>query len=63
MKQDYYRDFAHFGDRVWLNCFHQGALPRIAAEEEGQVNLSADSCWELPDRKRLDKIARAIRES
>jgi selenocysteine lyase/cysteine desulfurase len=26
-------DFGPFGDRVWLNCAHQGALPRVAAEE------------------------------
>lgn len=29
----YRRDFGPFGDRIWLNCAHQGALPRMAVDE------------------------------
>src|SRR5262245_40107108 len=30
---EYWRDFGPFNGHVWLNCAHQGALPRVAAEE------------------------------
>src|SRR5438067_2264097 len=33
MRSDYHADFDPFGGRVWLNCAHQGPLPRAAAEE------------------------------
>src|SRR5918912_64444 len=33
MRSDYHADFGPFGGRVWLNCAHQGPLPRAAAEE------------------------------
>jgi len=30
---DFLHDFGPFNGRTWLNCAHQGPLPRIAAEE------------------------------
>jgi selenocysteine lyase/cysteine desulfurase len=33
MNEDYSKDFGPFDDAVWLNCAHQGPLPRAAAEE------------------------------
>jgi selenocysteine lyase/cysteine desulfurase len=33
MRTDYHADFGPFDGRVWLNCAHQGPLPRVAAEE------------------------------
>src|SRR5262245_5235686 len=33
MKQDFLQDFGPFERRVWLNCAHQGPLPRVAADE------------------------------
>lgn len=33
MIDDYSRDFGPFDGRTWLNCAHQGPLPRIAADE------------------------------
>src|SRR5579884_4196315 len=33
MRSDFQADFGPFGDRVWLNCAHQGPLPRVAVEE------------------------------
>ena len=33
MTSPYAADFGPFHGRVWLNCAHQGPLPRIAAEE------------------------------
>ena len=28
----YARDFGSFDGRIWLNCAHQGPLPRVAVE-------------------------------
>lgn len=33
MADDFLHDFGPFNGRTWLNCAHQGPLPRIAAEE------------------------------
>jgi selenocysteine lyase/cysteine desulfurase len=33
MRMDFHTDFGSFEGRVWLNCAHQGPLPRVAAEE------------------------------
>lgn len=33
MIRNYLSDFGPFDDNVWLNCAHQGPLPRVAAEE------------------------------
>lgn len=33
MMDDYSRDFGPFNGRTWLNCAHQGPLPKIAAQE------------------------------
>ncbi len=33
MGQDFSQDFGPFEGKVWLNCAHQGPLPRVAAEE------------------------------
>jgi cysteine desulfurase/selenocysteine lyase len=37
MNDEYYRDFGPFGDRIWINCAHQGPLPRVAVEEAYQA--------------------------
>jgi selenocysteine lyase/cysteine desulfurase len=33
MKEDFSRDFGPFNGQIWLNCAHQGALPRVAVQE------------------------------
>src|SRR5437660_11328667 len=33
METGYHADFSPFDGKVWLNCAHQGPLPRAAAEE------------------------------
>jgi hypothetical protein len=33
MRTGYYADFGPFDGKVWLNCAHQGPLPRVAADE------------------------------
>lgn len=32
MNEQYHRDFGQFGDRIWINCAHQGPLPSVAVE-------------------------------
>ena len=34
MQTKYYADFGPFDGKVWLNCAHQGPLPRVAADED-----------------------------
>jgi cysteine desulfurase / selenocysteine lyase len=51
-------EFGPFGDRVWLNCAHQGPLPRAAAEAAQQAVtekqtphlIQDDAFWEGPAR-------------
>ena len=58
MFQDYSQDFGPFNGQVWLNCSHQGALPRAAAEAAAEAvawktapyNLSTDRFSEVPQR-------------
>lgn len=33
MRRDYSQDFGPFDGKLWLNCAHQGPLPRVAAAE------------------------------
>ena len=33
MIKEFYHNFGPFGGRTWINCAHQGPLPRMAAEE------------------------------
>jgi cysteine desulfurase/selenocysteine lyase len=49
-------EFGPFGDRVWLNCAHQGPLPRAAAEAAQQAVtekqtphlIQDEAFWEVP---------------
>lgn len=51
-------DFGPFGERVWLNCAHQGPIPRVAAEAARRAierkiapfELRDDSFTEVPRR-------------
>jgi selenocysteine lyase/cysteine desulfurase len=53
-------DFGPFGGRVWLNCAHQGPLPRAAAEEAREAvawkvcpfELTAERFAGVPERLR-----------
>jgi selenocysteine lyase/cysteine desulfurase len=60
MRTDYHIDFGPFDGRVWLNCAHQGPLPRTAAEEAREAvawkvrpfELTAERFAEVPARLR-----------
>lgn len=47
MTDDYSRDFGPFNNRTWLNCAHQGPLPRIAAEEAREAINWKVAAYEL----------------
>lgn len=67
MQDHYHSDFGPFDGRVWLNCAHQGPLPRVAAEEAHEAiawkirpaELTAERFAAVPARLRL-ALARLI---
>ncbi len=60
MTQNYAEDFGPFGGKVWLNCAHQGAIPRVAARAAEEAiqwkvapfHLTTDRFGEVPRRLR-----------
>src|SRR5262249_1487279 len=60
MQTGYHADFGPFDGKVWLNCAHQGPLPRVAADEARQAitwkvrpfELTAERFAEVPARLR-----------
>jgi selenocysteine lyase/cysteine desulfurase len=60
-------DFGPFGNRIWINCAHQGPLPRRAADEAREAiawkvaphELTQERFLEVPVRLRL-ALARLI---
>jgi selenocysteine lyase/cysteine desulfurase len=60
MLTGYQTDFGPFDGKVWLNCAHQGPLPRVAAEEAREAvswkvrpfELTAERFAEVPARLR-----------
>jgi cysteine desulfurase/selenocysteine lyase len=60
MMTGYQNDFGPFDGKVWLNCAHQGPLPRVAAEEAREAiawkvrpfELTAERFAEVPARLR-----------
>jgi selenocysteine lyase/cysteine desulfurase len=57
-QRPYYKDFAPFDDRIWLNCAHQGPLPLVAvsAAEEAlkwktnPIHLNDESFFRIPQQ-------------
>ena len=62
MSDSFAGDFGPFGGRVWLNCAHQGPLPRVAAEAAREA-----VGWKVaPHRltsERFGGVPRSLRES
>src|SRR5262245_3821972 len=60
MQTGYHADFGPFDGKVWLNCAHQGPLPRVAADEAREAitwkvspfELTAERFAEVPARLR-----------
>lgn len=63
----FWDDFGPFDGRVWLNCAHQGPLPRVAAEAAREAlswkvdptRLGDERFFEVPDRLRAS-LARLV---
>ena len=47
MREDYAKDFGPFEGSTWLNCAHQGALPRVAAEAAEEAIAWKRAPWNL----------------
>lgn len=70
MIDDYSHDFGPFNGRTWLNCAHQGPLPRIAAAEAREAigwkvtpyELTAERFNSVPARLRT-ALARLLNAS
>src|SRR5678816_773695 len=68
MMNDYSRDFGPFNGRTWLNCAHQGPLPKIAAQEAFEAigwkvapyELTSERFAGVPARLR-NALARLVR--
>ena len=60
MQTRYHAEFGPFDGKVWLNCAHQGPLPRVAADEAREAvawkvrpfKLTAERFAEVPARLR-----------
>lgn len=59
-KESWRHEFGSFDGRVWLNCAHQGPLPRVAADraraaieqKESPHSIPDEAFWEVPLRLR-----------
>ncbi len=62
MRDDLSNDFGPFEGRIWLNCAHQGPLPRIAAEEARQAVDWKSAPYELT-QERFDGLPARLRSA
>ncbi len=64
----YFKDFGPFEDNIWINCAHQGALPRVAVQEALEAinwkiapyHLTSDRFSEVPQQVR-EALGRLIK--
>ncbi|MCP5111862.1 MAG: aminotransferase class V-fold PLP-dependent enzyme [bacterium] len=59
---DFRDDFGPFDGKVWLNCSHQGALPRVAAEAAAEAVRWKRSPFELTT-ERFTETPRRLRRA
>ena len=57
---EYSQDFGPFNGRTWLNCAHQGPLPRVAADEAREAIRWKVTPHELT-RERFDNVPARLR--
>lgn len=62
MTENYVDDFGPFGDRVWLNCAHQGALPKVAARAAEEAIQWKVAPFPLTT-ERFGEVPRRLREA
>ena len=61
MAREFQQDFGPFDGKVWLNCAHQGPLPRVAAEEAREAIAWKVRPWELTSERFAEVPARLRR--
>ncbi len=62
MKEDYAIDFGPFDGAIWLNCAHQGALPRVAAAEAEEAIAWKRAPWNMTT-ERFSMIPQRLRQA
>ncbi len=62
MKDDYSKDFGPFENAIWLNCAHQGALPRVAAAEAEEAIEWKRAPWNLTT-ERFSSVPQRLRQA
>ena len=62
MREDYVEDFGPFESAIWLNCAHQGALPRVAAAEAEEAIAWKRAPWNLTT-ERFGSVPQRLREA
>jgi len=62
MKENYAKDFGPFDGSVWLNCAHQGALPRVAAAEAEEAIAWKRAPWNLTTG-RFSSVPQRLRQA
>ncbi|MGH9766874.1 MAG: aminotransferase class V-fold PLP-dependent enzyme [Blastocatellia bacterium] len=62
MRDDYAEDFGPFEGAIWLNCAHQGALPRVAAAEAEEAVAWKRAPWNLTT-ERFGSVPQRLRQA
>jgi cysteine desulfurase / selenocysteine lyase len=62
MKENYAEDFGPFEGAIWLNCAHQGALPRVAAAEAEEAIAWKRAPWNLTT-ERFSSIPQRLKQA
>jgi len=62
MRVDYVKDFGPFENAIWLNCAHQGALPRVAAIEAEEAIAWKRAPWNLTT-ERFSFVPQRLRQA
>jgi selenocysteine lyase/cysteine desulfurase len=62
MKENYAEDFGPFEGAIWLNCAHQGALPRVAAAEAEEAVAWKRAPWNLTT-ERFSSVPQRLKQA
>jgi selenocysteine lyase/cysteine desulfurase len=62
MRENYAKDFGPFEGAIWLNCAHQGALPRVSAAEAEEAVAWKRAPWNLTT-ERFSSVPQRLRQA
>lgn len=60
---DFAADFGPFGDRIWLNCSHQGPIPRVAAAAAEAAVAMKLAPFQMVERGLFQDVPLRLREA